>query len=286
MWSPKGQGSRQTSPEPCLVDSAFTTRANSPQPAHRPNTGQDEQHVYVLTLNTSPSISVPLDQMREEYFPKHLNRTPAHITLFHALPHSQMERIDADLNRVVGRTGPYHLSTGKPFRLRRGVAVLLGSGDEQSQHLREELREKWAQWLSQQDNNGRGWHPHWTVMNKVEEEKKVNAAFNTLRRILFDDVHHGKALGFDLWKYKSGDWELAKEYRFQGHDRSAAPSPNATESEGYGYFEQRPKSRSKAIRSPEDGLKKTKSGTRMADMWRTVTLAKKKPLHEAEQQQQ
>ena len=283
MWSPKRQDSRQTSPDPPsgIVDSAFPTRANSPQPAHKPNTGQDEHQVYVLTLNLSPSLSVPLDQMREEYFPKHLNRTPAHVTLFHALPQSQMEAIDADLHRIARRTRPYHVSTGKPFRLRRGVAVLLGSGEESSQHLREELREKWAQWLSQQDNSGRGWQPHWTVMNKVEEEKKVNAAFNTLRRILFDDVHHGKALGFDLWKYNSGHWEHAKEYRFQGHDKSAVPSPDAAESEGYGYFEQRPKSRN--MKSPEEGLKKSKSGTRMADVWRTVTLGKKKPAQEFEQ---
>lgn len=218
MWAQKRQGSRQAMPDPCaeMVETAVPSRATSPRPWHQPNTGEDEQQVYVLTLNLSDSIAAPLNQMREEYFPKRLNRTPAHVTLFHALPHSQIESIDADLGRVMLRTRPYHISTGKPFRLRKGVAVLLGSGDEQSQHLREELREKWSRWLSQQDNSGRGWQPHWTVMNKVEEEDKVRSAFNTLRRILFDDVQRGRVMGFDLWKYDSGNWELAKEYRFQG----------------------------------------------------------------------
>ncbi|KAF1967723.1 hypothetical protein BU23DRAFT_602741 [Bimuria novae-zelandiae CBS 107.79] len=285
MWSRKKQEWRQASPDPCneAIDSAVTTRANSPQPSHKPNTGQEEHQVYVLTLNLSPSISVPLDQMREEYFPKHLNRTPAHITLFHALPHSQFEVIDAELNRMASRTRPYHISTGTPFRLKRGVAVLLGSGEEQSQHLREELREQWTQWLSQQDNSSRGWQPHWTVMNKVEEEKKVQSAFNTLRRILFDEVHHGKALGFDLWKYNSGNWEHAKMYRFEGHERHGGRTSDGVEGESYGYFEQRRKSRGNELKSPEDGLQKSNSRTRMADMWRTVTLAKKKSGHEAEQ---
>ncbi|KAL1591702.1 mannose-1-phosphate guanyltransferase [Paraconiothyrium brasiliense] len=266
MFSPKRHASPPADPCAEFIDSAVTSaapsRRTSPQPSHKPNTGLDEEQVYVLTLNLSPSISVPLDQLREEYFPKHLNRTPAHITLFHALPHSQIEVIDATLNRLAARTRPYHISTGKPFRLRRGVAVLLGSGDEQSQHLREELREKWIEWLSQQDSRSRGWQPHWTIMNKVEEEKKVLSTFDTLRRILYEETYHGKALGFDLWKYKTGDWEHVKEYQFRGAG-SGASTP------GRGA-----RSRRNSLKD-EGGLIKTNSWSRMADVWQTVTLGKK-----------
>ncbi|KAF2812506.1 uncharacterized protein BDZ99DRAFT_474662 [Mytilinidion resinicola] len=63
-------------------------RQTSPNPAYAPNTTSPEDHVYVLTLLTSPSLSTPLNALRECHFPRHLNRTAAHLTLFHALPHS------------------------------------------------------------------------------------------------------------------------------------------------------------------------------------------------------
>lgn len=272
MFSPK----RHRSPE--RNNSAFSgaaplRRSSSPQrAAHVPNTGGEEQQVYVLTLALSPSIAVPLDQMRDEYFPRHLNRTPAHITLFHALPHSQLDAIDADLTRLTGRTRPYHISTGTPSRLRRGVAVLLGTGEEASQALREELRGKWSSFLSAQDNRSRRWQPHWTVQNKVEDDKKVVSAYNTLRRILFEETHQGKALGFDLWKYNGGDWELAREYRFLGHG-SGTNTPGGG---GSGTGTPLGKSRRNSLISGEQGLKKSTSWARMSDMWQTVTLGKPK----------
>ncbi|KAL5405208.1 hypothetical protein PMIN03_008588 [Paraphaeosphaeria minitans] len=284
MFSPKRHRSREpgasntntnsNSNTNSALSSAAPSRRTSPQramAAHAPNTGMDEQQVYVLTLALSPSIAVPLDQMRDEYFPRHLNRTPAHITLFHALPHSQLDAIDADLTRLTGRTRPYHISTGTPFRLRRGVAVLLGTGEECSQALREELRSRWAAFLSQQDSRSRGWQPHWTVQNKVEEEKKVISAHNTLRRILCEETHYGKALGFDLWLYKDGGhWELSREYRFLGYG-SGANTPG-----GSGTGTPLGKSRRNSLLDGERGLKKSNSWARMSDVWNTVTLAKPK----------
>lgn len=287
MFSPK----RHRSPEPGAssprattntrsgTSSAAPSRRSSPNHDHAPNTGIDEQQVYVLTLALSPSIAVPLDQMRDEYFPRHLNRTPAHITLFHALPHSQLDAIDADLSRLTGRTRPYHISTGTPFRLRRGVAVLLGTGEESSQALREELRAKWAGFLSQQDGRSKGWQPHWTVQNKVEEEKKVVSSYNTLRRILCEETYYGKALGFDLWLYKDGgNWELSKEYRFLGYG-SGANTPRAGRESGSGAGTPvLGKSRRNSLMAGEreGGLKKSTSWSRMSDVWNTVTLAKPK----------
>ncbi|KAF2642588.1 hypothetical protein P280DRAFT_380014, partial [Massarina eburnea CBS 473.64] len=95
---------------------------------HTPQTPNLESHVYILTLHTTPSISHPLTQIRSEYFPPHLNRTPAHITLFHALPSSKYSTFDHDITEVAKVTRPYRISTGRPFRLRRGVAILLDAG--------------------------------------------------------------------------------------------------------------------------------------------------------------
>ncbi|KAF2001976.1 hypothetical protein P154DRAFT_416495, partial [Amniculicola lignicola CBS 123094] len=134
------------------------------RPAHKPTTDIDEQCVYILTLKTTPGISDPMNKLREEHFPPHLNKTPAHVTLFHALPHSQRDSIEKNLNAVTARTKPFLVAAGSAFRMRQGVGISLGIGTKEAQAVREELRGEWVEWLSEQDKGG--WRPHWTVMNK------------------------------------------------------------------------------------------------------------------------
>ena len=211
-----------------------------PQSNHRPNTEQEEEHVYVLTLKTTDSIALPMNDMRKRYFPKHLNKTPAHLTLFHALPHSQLSAMEADLGIVATCTKPFYISTGRPFRMRRGVGVCLGDGTKTFLAVREDLRTQWLGWLSEQDSGA--WQPHWTVMNKVDEEKKVSQAFNTIRRDLFENIQGGWATGLDLWRYDRGDWEWTKEYSFIGNGKSAMGTPVQTPGsyQGEGYFDATP----------------------------------------------
>ncbi|KAF2247795.1 hypothetical protein BU26DRAFT_531347 [Trematosphaeria pertusa] len=196
------------------------TTCTVPSAPAQAKTKQDEEHVYGLTLSLTPSISIPLGQMREAYFPKHLNRTPVHLTLFHALPHSRIDIIDADLDSVSSCTRPFSVSTGRPLHMRRGIAIGLGVGEEESQKVRDQLRRRWLPWLSDQDSSG--WQPHWTLMNKVDEQKKVEQAFDTVRRILFDNVHEGRAVGLDLWRYDNGGWEWFKDYQFP--EKGKAPA--------------------------------------------------------------
>jgi 2'-5' RNA ligase len=240
--------------------------ASPPNTFYRPNTTQNEDSVYILTLNLTPSISMPMEQMRAEYFPKALNRTPAHITLFHALPFSQLSNIQADLSTIASSTRPYHVSTGRPFRMRKGVAVRLDSGAECSEHLREELRERWEKCLSEQDR--RAWMPHWTVMNKVDDGAAVEKAFDTIRRVLFEEVQHGKAVGVTLWRYlPGGRWEEVHEYAFQ---RGRTP---AAEKDTEGFFDLKTEGKARESKSPE-ALKTT--GSKVAGMWKTVTGKGKK----------
>jgi 2'-5' RNA ligase len=232
-------------------------------PFHTPNTTQKESSVYVLTLNLTPSISVPLDQMRTEYFPKNLNRTPAHITLFHALPHSRLPNIISDLETITASTRPYNISTGRPFRMRKGVAVRLDSGAESSEHFREELRERWVDCLSEQDR--RSWQPHWTVMNKVDEERKVEQAFNTIRRVLCEEVMRGMVVGVVLWRYVvGGQWVVVREFGFGGESGERKEGRN--KGEGEGYFDLGTDGRK--ARSPEVVKRATKG---VKGVWRSVT---------------
>ena len=180
---------------------------------HKPNTGSEEGLVYVLTLKLTDSLAKPMNSMREQYFPKRLNRTPAHLTLFHALPDSQFAEIDSDLIQLSANTHPFFVSTGKPFRMRLGVGVNVGKGYNRMRQVHEDLKSQWMPYLSQQDQGG--WRPHWTVMNKVNEEKKVDAAFHAVEQEMLQNVREGQAVGLDLWRYDKGNWVFANEYNFK-----------------------------------------------------------------------
>lgn len=181
---------------------------------HKPHTGAEEELVYVLTLKLTDSLAKPMNSMREQYFPKRLNRTPAHLTLFHALPDSQFTAIDSGLAQLSASTKPFFVSTGKPFRMRLGVGINVGKGYNRMKQVHEDLRSQWMPHLSEQDQGG--WRPHWTVMNKVNEESKVDDALQAVERNMLDNVREGQAIGLDLWHYDKGNWIFANEYKFNG----------------------------------------------------------------------
>ncbi|PVH95079.1 hypothetical protein DM02DRAFT_168934 [Periconia macrospinosa] len=237
----------RTNPEP----NCQARHPPPPNPYHIPRTASPESSVYVLTLSATPSIQEPLTSLRSKYFPPHLNKTPAHITLFHALPHSRYAVFDAAITALARRTRPYAISTGCPRRMSKGVLVLLDKGDIESKAIRAQLLDKFLReeedevkshhpsptsqasedkehsatqehqeqeqrgWLSEQDLKRKGWSPHWTVMNKVDDGKRVQAALDTLTRRLCDEPERGRVDGLALWRYMPGGrWEGAKEYWF------------------------------------------------------------------------
>ncbi|CZT48571.1 uncharacterized protein RSE6_09288 [Rhynchosporium secalis] len=149
------------------------SRLEIPQQRSPEDTGSGRNE-HVLT----ESLAKPMNSMRERHFPKQLNRTPAHLTLFHALPHSQIAGIEGALSRVSADTKPFFISSGKPFRMRLGIGINVGTGFNRMKQVHGDLRSQWMPHLSEQDK-GR-WTPHWTIMNKVNEEKKVNEAFQAV----------------------------------------------------------------------------------------------------------
>lgn len=183
-----------------------------PQAEHKPNSGNEEEHVYVLTLKITDGLAKPMDEMRNRYFPRHLNRTGAHLTLFHALPESQMETLEQGLAQVARSVQPFAVSSGKPFRMRKGVGINVDEGYKAMKDVHADLQSQWASFLSEQDAGG--FRPHWTVMNKVDDEEKVDGAFCTIRQELSERNQEGKAVGLDLWRYERGNWIFAKEYLF------------------------------------------------------------------------
>ena len=185
---------------------------------HKPNTGGGEEHVYVLTLQLEESLSRPMNEMREQFFPRRLNRTPAHLTLFHALPHSQIEVLEQGLAQLVSSTRPFQVTTGGPFRMRMGVGVNVDAGYQKIKEVHGQLRSRWMPFLSEQDQGG--FRPHWTVMNKVDEEKEVKHALDAVRTELSQSTKEGQAVGLELWRYDRGKWIWVDEYTFSDGKRT------------------------------------------------------------------
>lgn len=98
--------------------------------------------------------------------------------------------------------------------MRLGVGINVGKGYNRMRQVHEDLQSQWMPHLSEQDKGG--WKPHWTVMNKVNEEKKVDDAFQAVEKEMLENIREGQAVGLDLWRYDKGNWTFANEYQFKG----------------------------------------------------------------------
>lgn len=184
-----------------------------PKDAHRPRTSEEEEHVYVLTLDTTTSLHRPVTALREKYFPAHLNRTPAHLTMFHALPGSHMSSIVAAIEKECQDLVPFRLATGSLFRMRRGVGINAGEGSRPARLLHQELQQRWAGVLSEQDRQV--WRPHWTIQNKVNDAAVVEGTMREMDQGF--QGAEGVAEGCVLWRYeRGGEWRFERMFEFGG----------------------------------------------------------------------
>lgn len=138
------------------------------------------------------------EALRRHYFPPERNVIPAHLTLFHALPGAEVERVLADLRQACARTAP-GLRVGAPRSLGRGVAYVIESAELVA--LRAGLARAWSAWLTPQDRQG--FRPHVVVQNKVDSE--------TARRTLAElngaaEAWNVRATGVHVWRYLGGPW--------------------------------------------------------------------------------
>lgn len=214
-------------------------------PDYKPNTNttttsttssaEQDQPVYVLTLTTTPSLTDPLTALRRSHFPRHLDHHPAHLTLFHALPGSEMALIASALGDLCAAQKPLKLATGGVFRMRRGVGINVADGGGQggggggrgggdlggsqaARRLHRELQRRWWDMLSAQDR--RPWRPHWTVQNKAADDGAVDAALEDVRTGFRGA--EGLATGCALWRYeKGGRWTFERAFDFDGDKQVA-----------------------------------------------------------------
>ncbi len=162
----------------------------------------------ILTLKFDDASFKFFDDLRQEYFPPERNFLSAHITLFHHLPGEELSKIRTDLQEICGKTGEFEIEFSEWRFLGKGSAITVESAELNG--LRNELANKWKNWLTRQDQQK--FKPHITVQNKVEpDEAKILFA-----KLLSDwEKRVGTAKGLSLWFYLGGPWKLENEFLFE-----------------------------------------------------------------------
>ena len=163
----------------------------------------------ILTLGLDADSFARLDAERRALFPAHLNRIPAHVTLFHHLPGMEEAGVVQALRSACAGQEPAPVRVTEAFPLGRGVAYRLEAPEVAA--LRGRLARAWEAWLTPQDRQP--WRPHVTVQNKVAPE----VARITLARVRAGFAPwEARAEGLLLWRYRGGPWEAAGEFPFAG----------------------------------------------------------------------
>jgi 2'-5' RNA ligase len=163
----------------------------------------------ILTLALDPGSFARLDAERRALFPAHLNRIPAHVTLFHHLPGAEEAAVAGALAAGCRDQAPSPVRVTGLVPLGRGVAYRLDAPEVAA--LRDRLARAWDAWLTPQDRQP--WRPHVTVQNKVAPEA-ARATLDDLRARF--SPWEARAEGLLLWRYKGGPWDAVGGFPFEG----------------------------------------------------------------------
>ncbi len=163
----------------------------------------------ILTLEMDSSSFDFFEACRREYFPRELNRVPAHLTLFHRLPAEETRVIVETLEAACREQSPTAIHIAGLRNLGRGVAFRVESAA--LARFRSQLAAAYSVWLTPQDRQP--FKPHITVQNKVtpEEARRVLAVLGG-----GSWSHSVTGVGVLLWRYLGGSWELLGVYAFRG----------------------------------------------------------------------
>lgn len=163
----------------------------------------------ILTATLDDDLFDTVNALRLRYFPPALNKIPAHVTLFHALPGDELEFISAELVAACANMPVIPAALPTLRFLGKGTAAELVA--PALVRLRNELAERWIDTLSPQDRQK--FKPHVTLQNKVDPAT-ARATFQRLTGS-WQPVA-GRVVGLTLWHYRGGPWEPARTFEFSG----------------------------------------------------------------------
>ena len=163
----------------------------------------------IVTAGLGAADFAWLDGQRRAYFPPERNQLSAHITMFHALPPSAQGEAARELARLAAATPAPNAVIAGLMNLGRGVAYRIVSDELEA--LRRDIAEHFHGSLTAQD--GQGWRPHVTVMNKADPKAA---------RALLTELEAGFRLrplqiaALELHRYLGGPWEKIGRWSFRG----------------------------------------------------------------------
>ena len=167
----------------------------------------DEHPPLIVTAAMDDGAFAWFEDLRQSHFPRHRNKVPAHLTLFHALPGVHERAVAQTLKAACKRRRPLQLDVRGPWSLDHGVAYRLASPD--LERMRAELAEAFSPWLTRQDQAP--FRPHITIQNKTDP----GDARLLLEHLQMEfEPFHIFAEGLLLWRYLGGPWAIVERFEF------------------------------------------------------------------------
>ncbi len=159
----------------------------------------------IVTLALDEESQAWFEALRQQYYPPALNRIPAHVSLFHALPGDHSVR--HALREAAENATPFSLQVTGVQSMGRGVTYVLAAPEVMRLHRG--LAEQFRTYLTPQDKQPL--KPHVVVQNKVEpaEAKALLAVLQagSVSRTV-------QAIGLDWWEYLGGPWRPIERLPF------------------------------------------------------------------------
>jgi hypothetical protein len=163
----------------------------------------------ILTALLEPQAQARFEALRRAHYPAALNQVPAHVSLFHHLPGSELAGIKRRLQAICGPLPSPVVDVVGLKSLGRGVAFRLRS--DQLDDVRAELAAGWSTLLIPQDRAG--FQAHVTVQNKVTSAE----ARATLQALAAGFVSfQTRAIAVAIWRYCDGPWQALGQVAFRG----------------------------------------------------------------------
>ena len=162
----------------------------------------------IVTAEIEPSDLAWLSGLRRRHFPPDRNFLPAHLTIFHSIPHMLEAELKQRLAAIAANEQAPRATIIGPMDLGGGVAFRIVSHDLDA--IRTELADAFRGSLTQQD--AQGWRPHVTIQNKVAPK---------VARGLFDEIDREfrprplSIAGLAYHHYEGGPWRPGGRYPFR-----------------------------------------------------------------------
>lgn len=157
----------------------------------------------VLTARPDAATHARFEALRRANYPPTLNRVPAHISLFHQLPGSEIDAVIARLKRTAREHRRPPVAVAGLRSLGGGVAFTLHAPALAALHA--DLAEAWAPLLIPQDRAR--FVAHVTLQNKVTPA----VARATLTQLATGFVPWTfPVVAIDVWRYLDGRWEAVR----------------------------------------------------------------------------